>query len=196
MYRHISLVVMILLAAMMPLVSVAGKDTLERYLTEVSAERYDVDITNVRDLFDGRGLSRIEGIWRMSGSDALFAVIGSPGSVFYSMIVIESEDMNLLPGTVMGALTAAGRAGVWDARIYTGCNDGELTAPKRFTITLSDDTHIVMQPVTDKVTVNLWRFLPYMFRDPVKHVNDRPKNLDGAIKLFPGNEVMQQPRYL
>lgn len=181
---------------MMPQLSVAGDDALERYLEEVSTDRYDVDVTNIRTLFDGRGLSRLEGVWRMSGSDALFAVIATPGSVYCTMIVVESEDMNLLPGTVMGVLTAAGRAGAYDARIYTGCDDGVLTSPRRFTITVSDDTHIVMQPVTDKVIVNLWRFLPYMFRDPVKHVNDRPKNLDGAIRLFPGDGVMQQPRYL
>ena len=72
-----------------------------------------------------------------------------------------------------------------------------MSSPKRFTISLSEEGRLIIVPVIDKLKFNLWRLLPYMFRNSVRHVNNRPDNLDGAIKIFPPDlSNPLAPRYL
>lgn len=177
----------ILLAAMvmLPGYAAAETDALERYLLSEAASSTGMDMTNIYGFFQSRKPSAVEGLWRMSGSDGTFAVVADEGTVFCRLVVIDSEDLSVVPGDVMGVCTAAGKKNSYDARIFTSVEDGKLGAPKRFTLTLSDDGHLIMAPVSDRLRVNLWRMLPYMFRTAVTRVNDRPKNLDGALRIYP-----------
>lgn len=179
----------IILAAMfmLPVRAAADTDTdaLERYLLSEAGSSTGMDMTNIYGFFQSRKPSAVEGLWRMSGSDGTFALVGDEGSIFYRLIVIDSEDLNVAPGDVMGVCTAAGRKNSYDARIFTSVEDGKLTSPKRFTITLSDDGHLIIVPVNNHLRFNLWRMVPYMFRAAVTRVNDRPNNLDGALRIYP-----------
>lgn len=175
----------------------AASDELESYLSAVAGQRENVDMTNADTYFAGKGMAAIEGVWRISGSEGIFAVAADPGTIFFKLIIIDSPDRNVLPGTVMGACTAAGRNDCYDARMFTSGDTGVLSRPKRFTLTLSEEGRLIMVPVTNKLKLNLWRFLPYMFRMSVTRVNDRPDNLDGAIRVFPENITSPLvPRYL
>lgn len=176
----------------------AAPDELEKYLESVSGEREDINVINADAYLEGRGLTSIEGVWRTSGSEGMMAIVADSGTIFHRIIVLESPDRNILPGTVMGVCTALGRNNSYDARIYTTeSTSGVLAKPKRFTLTLSDDGRLIMEPITNKLKVNLWRFLPYMFRMSVVRVNNRPDNLDGAVRVYP--EAKDSPlttRYL
>lgn len=176
----------------------AAPDELEKYLETVAGDREDINVINADAYFEGRGLTSIEGVWRMSGSEGMMAIVADSGTIFQRIIVLESPDRNILPGTVMGVCTALGRNNSYDARIYTTeSTSGILSKPKRFTVTLSDDGRLIMEPITNKLKVNLWRFLPYMFRMSVVRVNNRPDNLDGAVRVYP--EAKDSPlttRYL
>lgn len=194
----IALIIAIMTAALTPGELHAASDELEGYLSSVAGSRMDIDVTNADRCFSGKGPAPIEGVWRISGSEGLFAVVADPGSIFFRLVVVDSPDRNVLPGTVMGACTAVGRNNSYDARIYTsGATTGILSRPRRFTVTLSDEGRLIMEPVTDKLKVNLWRFLPYMFRVSVTRVNDRPNNIDGAVRVYPEQAVYPlTPRYL
>ena len=176
----------------------AAPDELEKYLESVAGDREEINVINADAYFEGRGLTSIEGVWRMSGSEGMMAIVADSGTIFQRIIVLESPDRNILPGTVMGVCTALGRNNSYDARIYTTeSTSGILSKPKRFTLTLSDDGRLIMEPITNKLKVNLWRFLPYMFRMSVVRVNNRPDNLDGAVRVYP--EAKDSPlttRYL
>lgn len=187
----------IMAVAALAVVKAHAADELERYLASVARERVDVDITSADSLFSGKGLSQVEGLWRISGSEGVMAVIADPATIFYRIVAVDSPDRSVCPGTVMGAMTAAGRTGHYDARMFTGCDDGVLSNAKRFTVSVNDDGRLIIVPVINKLKVNLWRFLPYMFRASVTRVNDRPNNLDGAIRLYPEpTEYPLSPRYL
>lgn len=190
-------IILAFVAALAPCGAYAASDELESYLSAVAGQRENVDMTNADKYFAGKGMAAIEGVWRISGSEGIFAVAADPGTIFFKLIIVDSPDRNMLPGTVMGACTAAGRNDCFDARIFTSGNTGLLSRPKRFTLTLSEDGRLIMVPVTNKLKLNLWRFLPYMFRMSVTRVNDRPDNLDGAIRIFPENITSPLvPRYL
>lgn len=197
MHAKLSLIIVLSAVLMRPCVAHAAPDELEQYLAGVSGCVVNMNVTDADAYFDGKAMMPIEGVWRMSGSEGLFAVIADPGTIFFKLIVVDSPDRNILPGTVMGACTAAGRADCYDARIYTSGDTGILSKPKRFTVTLDDDGRLIMVPVTNKLKVNLWRFLPYMFRMTVTRVNNRPDNLDGAVRVFPPAAASPlTPRYL
>lgn len=176
----------------------AAPDELEKYLESVAGDREDINVINADAYLEGRGFTSIEGVWRMSGSEGMMAIVADSGTIFQRIIVLESPDRNILPGTVMGVCTALGRNNSYDARIYTTeSTSGILSKPKRFTLTLSDEGRLIMEPITNKLKVNLWRFLPYMFRMSVVRVNNRPDNLDGAVRVYP--EAKDSPlttRYL
>lgn len=175
----------------------AESDELLHYLSSVSQERDSINVTNAETFFQGSGLAPIEGVWRMSGSEGIFAVVADPATVFYKLIVVDSPDQNVLPGTIMGVCTEVGRQNHFDARIFTVGALDFMSAPQRFTMSLSEDGRLVIIPVVDKLKFNLWRLLPYMFRHSVKHVNNRPDNLDGAIRLYPATTITPlTPRYL
>lgn len=195
-HRLLPVLLLFLLAAIP--VDIYGRESeLEKYLMSVRDNAEDIDMTSYVDYFDGQALAPIEGVWRTSGSEGMFAVVADRGGIFYRIIVVDSVDQRVLPGTVMGACTPAGREAHFDAQIFTSVSDKGLGARKRFTISLSESDHLVMEPVTDKLRINLWRLLPYMFRHSVTRVNDRPKNLDGAIRVFPlTNGSSISPRYL
>ena len=193
----LSIIIVTVAALLAPLRLHAAPDELERYLSGQPRQTDVINVINADSCFAGRAVAAIEGVWRLSGSEGMFAVVADPGTIFYRLIVVDSPDRNILPGTVMGACTAAGRKDCFDARIYTSGATGLLSKPRRFTLTLDDDRRLIMVPVTNKLKVNLWRFLPYMFRVTVTRVNDRPNNLDGAVRIFPAPASSSlTPRYL
>lgn len=194
---RISLIIT-LLAAMLPSLTLhASPGELERYLASAAGSRDSVDVTCIESRLEGRTLAPVEGVWRISGSDGMFAVVADAGTIFYRIVVIDSPDRSVLPGTVMGACTAAGRADSYDAWLYTSGEAGLLSRPKRFTLSLADDGRLIMVPVVNKLKLNLWRLLPYMFRMSVSRVNDRPNNLDGAVRVYPEAAASPlTPRYL
>lgn len=187
----------LILLLLIPLRIAAQPTELEKYLLAERDSRKPVDITNVEDFFSGMNVSDIEGVWRMSGSEGVFAVMASPGSIFYDIVAIDVPDQSVLPGAVIGACTPAGREDYYDAQMFTSAEGGKLSAPRRFTISLAAPGNMVIEPVTDRLKINFWRLLPYMFRHAVSHVNDRPNNLDGAIRVYPTSaESPSTPRYL
>lgn len=197
MCKYLKLFIVLLFGVMAATSLHAEPDELQRYLASIAQERDSINVTNADAYFSGSRLAPIEGVWRISGSEGIFAIIADPATIFYKLIVVDSPDQNVIPGTVMGACTEAGRLNHFDARIFTKGTIEKMSSPKRFTISLSEEGRLVIVPVIDKLKFNLWRLLPYMFRNSVRHVNNRPDNLDGAIKIFPPDlSTPLAPRYL
>lgn len=197
MRRNLKLFIALLFGVMATESLHAEPDELQRYLASIAQERDSINVTNADAYFLGSRLAPIEGVWRISGSEGVFAIIADPATIFYKLIVVDSPDQNIIPGTVMGACTETGRLNHFDARIFTKGTLEKMSSPRRFTISLSQEGRLIIVPVIDKLKFNLWRLLPYMFRNSVRHVNNRPDNLDGAIKIFPSDlSTPLAPRYL
>lgn len=148
-------------------------------------------------------LHDIEGIWQFT-EDGAYVVIEQAqadkmparGIVMYQMVVLESPRLSVRPGTVMGYATLTAKADCYDAYVYTDFDGGAiLSKAERFTLTLKD-SRLQFKRHKSGVKINLWRFVPYMFRYSVKTYDERPKDLDGCIKIYPLPATPVYPRYL
>lgn len=148
-------------------------------------------------------LHDIEGIWQLT-EDGAFVVIErvnsnkypGTGIAKYQMIVLESPRLSIRPGTVMGYVALTAKQDCYDAYVYTDFDGGTvLSNAERFTLTLKD-SRLQFKQYKSGIKINLWRFVPYMFRYSVKTYNERPKDLDGCIKIYPLPSTPIYPRYL
>lgn len=150
-------------------------------------------------------LHAIEGVWQFLGDGAIIAIeqfdpdmLAGSQNYFYRMVIVKSPMLSIRPGTVMGYVSATAKMGCYEAYVYTsGGLHGLLSKPRTFTLTLTDDNRLVFSEYKKEVKVNLWRWLPYVYRVGLSIKDTRPKGLDGCVRLFP-QPVSQplNPRYL
>lgn len=99
----------------------------------------------------------------------------------------------------MGYATQSAKAGSYDAAIYTSVDDnGLLSRTKRFTLELHDgESRLAFIRHRNGLRVDLRRLIPYLFRVSISTGNDRPRDMDGAIRLYPLSDAAPaNPRYL
>ena len=184
-----------------------GKHTLD-FTTSLpqKAEGYG-NIDSVRIRMSRMPLHEIEGIWQLTGDggsiiaiERIPAVSMSGAITVYRMAVIESSEISVLPGTVIGYISPSAKARQYDARIYTSRSDdySVLTHPTRNLLTLSDDaTHLYFRPTSMKLRFNWWRLLlPYLYRGLVSPSTTERRVEDGCVRLYPTPFPPLNPRYL
>ncbi|MCM1137701.1 MAG: hypothetical protein NC221_03205 [Duncaniella sp.] len=165
------------------------------------------ELADVKQRLANLPLHIVEGIWEFASEGTLMAIERAdysprnPGSAatLYRMVVVKGADMTLRPGTVMGYLSTTSKRGVYDARIFTSRNDDgtELSSPKRYTISLTDeDSRLTIKEYGKKLIFNWWRLLPYMYRFVLSRRENRPPDMEGCVRLFPEPAIPLEPRYL
>lgn len=160
---------------------------------------------SVKSLLTALPSDPVCGMWSSTADGARIAVIpgapeGAPRSLGESFLIVmmRSPKVGLKCGTVMGWCTPAAKAGYYDCTMFSG-NDGPsvLTSPRRFTLRLNDSSHLSLIVVRDGLEIVAWKMLPYMFRSLLRERHDRPRDLDGMIRLWPESAGMPvKPRYL
>ena len=186
---------------------VAAQD-FARFIPDHSTviEGFD-SLAKVKEIIDRADLHHIEGLWQPTADGGRIAIMRWTGSDrpvlseaqdIYRIIIVSSPRKSLRPGTIMGYAVATARKGYYDARIYTSQSANSLTRHRRFTLHISDDTHLSMTPVREGWKVTFRPRLPYLFRLSVyKQESDRPRDLDGFIRIYPYSAgVPVEPRYL
>lgn len=110
----------------------------------------------------------------------------------YRLIMIESPDTHLLPGTVIGYAEPSVVSGKFKLWLYTQRDRTTLIHPMECVATLSTDAGSLTfeQPKWKvKVRLNLARFLPSIFRtvsiSPEKEKETLP---EGFKKVYPAND--------
>lgn len=184
-----------------------GKHTLD-FTTSLSAvaDGYCC-IDSVRERMSHMPLHEIEGIWQLTGDGGSIIAIeripstgASDGLTVYRIAVIESSEISVLPGTVIGYMAPSAKAKQYDARIYTSRSDDYtiLTHPTRNLLTLSaDGTHLTFRPTSLKLRLNWWRLLlPYLYRSLVSPSTTDRQVEDGCVRLYPTPLPPLNPRYL
>lgn len=173
-------------------------DSLDDCLETAQPSAEWFDLYSVEATFNGYAADALEGVWHVTTDDeGAFSIIRDPHTSHYLILVTNSADRTIKPGSVMGVAAATAHKGAYDARIYTSANRGELSKPKRFTLTLSPDGLLSFRPVNKGLKFNIWRMLPYMFRRAVRTVDDRDPSLDGAVRIYPNATAAHNcPAYL
>ena len=151
-------------------------------------------------------LHNIEGVWQFVDDGAVIAIerfnpdyIAGTQTNHYRMVIIKSPVLSIERGTVMGYIISTAKRNIFDAYIYTsGGLEGLLSKPKTFTLNLSDDNLLSFNEYKTEVKINLWRWLPYIYRVGLSITNSRPKGLDGCIRIYPlsATQPPLNPRYL
>ena len=150
-------------------------------------------------------LHNIEGVWQFVNDGAIVAIerfdpknVAGNQSYYYRMVIIKSPMRAIETGTVMGYIVPTAKRNIYDAKIYTsGGLEGILSIPKTFTLNLSDDNYLTFNEYKTEIKINLWRWVPYIYRVGLSIKNTRPDGLDGCIRLFPTtNSKPLNPRYL
>lgn len=154
---------------------------------------YDRDAVKAR--LDATPLHTVEGIWQFTTDGATIVIERDVDSdsrpaldapTRYRMVIIQSPSRSVLPGTVMGYLAPTAKRGSYSATIFTDSDGGSrLLKPKKFTLTLTDDSRLSFHKHGMKIKIRFWRMLPYISRLGISTREDNPRDLDGCIRIYP-----------
>lgn len=159
----------------------------------------------VKEAVEEAPADKIEGLWRATADGTRVAVVrGNPpgmsrglSDVTLLLVLVKSPRPAVVPGTVMGWCTPAAKSGYYDCTMFTACNGPVLSKPARFTLHLTDGSHLSATVVRDGVEFVAWKLLPYMFRSMLRERHDRPRDLDGMLREWPVDvDNPLSPRYL
>lgn len=131
-----------------------------------------------------------EGVWRMQPAGALFALrpLGGRNGAM-EMTILFSERYAVLPYTVAGTLVPAAESGVFDASLAVDPAKGASRQNEHKFVIKYDarSGRLTFAPYRTSWRVNLNRLLPYLFRFSITRENTRPSDMDGAVRIAPGN---------
>ena len=121
--RNTLLSIMLILAITIPSF---GNDTFES-IPDTSQQLSGYERDSVTNRLRALPLHDIEGLWQWVEDGAIIAIerdFINEAITRYRMVIVESPQRSIRPGTVMGYLTTTAKRDNFDARIYT---DNDLT---------------------------------------------------------------------
>jgi len=145
-------------------------------------------------------LHHIEGVWLFTSDGTEIAIIRPAENIgeptHYNILLLNSANRALRPGTMIGAVSAAAGKGYYNARLYTRVTGSKFHSPKNFVLKLDeDDARLVFETKKSTFSLNLWRLLPYMWRYTVRRNQDR-KSVEGCVRVYPRPSTPINPQYL
>ena len=164
---------------------------------------------SARELLDASPLQPIEGIWEYP--DEMITVLiehfESPRfsrKIKYRIVLIDSEDMSLLPGTVIGYIAESADNHKFELWLYSEHDGMRLFGPGKCVATLTDNnTSLTFKKNSLKVRLrfNLSRFLPKLFRFISIYPSVKKEELPvGFNKIYPAYDdngsIHHEIRYL
>ncbi len=161
---------------------------------------YDFDTVTAR--MAENPLSPIEGVWQFMPDGATIAIerdeTASTGLVCkYNIVVVNSVDINVDDGALIGTLYPTAKPDCFTANIYTDKQGDKSEKLKKFILTLTDNGHLAMTDKKGKIRLDFWRWLPYLFRISVSRIRSSENALEGCVRLFPVvPEAMIEPCHL
>ncbi len=191
---------LILLMLVVPLTALAVKGVPSK---SVILDGLDLDSMRVR--LDETDMQPLEGIWYYPNEEMTLGIERYRGehNIGYRIILLESPDINVIPGTVIGYIAASAVDNKYQLWLYSQRDRITLIKPLECVATLNKSaTSLTFDPPhwKVKVRVNIARFLPSLFQGvsiiPEKSGEKLPV---GFRKIYPeGGEgkPFNQIRYL
>ena len=148
---------------LLPLVVVAGNGVPKR---SVILAGLDVDSMKVR--LDETDMQPLEGIWYYPNEEMTLGIERYRGehNIGYRIILLESQDINVMPGTVIGYIARTALDNKYQLWLYSQRDKVTLIKPLECVATLNAAaTTLTFDPPhwKVKVRVNVARFLPTLF---------------------------------
>ena len=177
MNRRAAIILSLLL--LMPLMALAKGGVVPK--KSVILEGLDLDSMRVR--LDETDMQPMEGIWYYPNEEMTLGIERYRGehNIGYRIILLESADINVVPGTVIGYIAATAVDNKYQLWLYSQRDRITLIKPLECVATLNDAaTTLTFDPPHWKVKVrlNIARFLPTLFN---------------AVSIVPGMTGEQVP---
>jgi hypothetical protein len=156
-------VIILLTSFLLPLLAVAANG-----IPKKSVILAGLDIDSMRVRLDKTDMQPLEGIWYYPNEEMTLGIerYKGPHNVGYRIILLDSPDINVMPGTVIGYIAASAVDSKYQLWLYSQRDRVTLTKPLQCVATLnSTATTLTFDPPhwKIKVRVNIARFLPTLF---------------------------------
>ena len=158
---------------------------------------------------DSSPLQPIEGIWEYPDEMVTVVVERFTSPQFsrklkYRIVLIDSEDLSLLPGTVIGYIAESADDSKFELWLYSEQDESNLFGPGKCIATLKDEgTSLIFKrsSLKTRIRFNLTRFLPKLFRfisiSPYIDKEELPVGFSKIYPAFDDNESLHHEiRYL
>lgn len=144
-----------------------------------------------------QSLHPIEGLWQLTPEGAVVLIERTEQEGTYIMKSVEAACREVLPGTILGLVKSGGDAKTFDLEIYTHLTHGVICRPKHFTLTLEPDKgRMEFMQRRSSLQINLWHFVPFLWRNSFSYRPDSREYYPGAIRLCPDGHIPLTPVYL
>jgi len=187
---------------LLPMLAVARSSVIPKQ--SVILDGLDVDSMRVR--LDETDIQPLEGIWYYPNEEMTLGIERYRGehNIGYRIILLDSPDVNVLPGTVIGYIAASAVDNKYQLWLYSQRDRITLIKPLECVATLNPTaTTLTFDPPRwkVKVRVNLARFLPSLFSGvSIIPQMERERLPVGFRKIYPeggdGNNTFNRIRYL
>ena len=156
-------VLLCLLFALLPMVAVAGNGVPKR-----SVVLHGLDVDSMRVRLDETDMQPLEGIWYYPNEEMTLGIerYKGPHNIGYRIILLDSPDINVMPGTVIGYIASSAVDSKYQLWLYSQRDKVTLLKPLECVATLNARaTTLTFDPPhwKVKVRVNIARFLPSLF---------------------------------
>ena len=162
MVRRATLITLML--CLLPLLATAGNGVPKK-----SVILHGLDIDSMRVRLDETDVQPLEGIWYYPNEEMTLGIERYKGqhNIGYRIILLDSPDINVMPGTVIGYIAASAVDSKYQLWLYSQRDRVTLIKPLECVATLnSTATTLTFDPPhwKVKVRVNIARFLPSLFQ--------------------------------
>ena len=162
MIRRLSLISF--LVVLLPFVAAAGGG-----IPKQSVILAGLDVDSMRVRLDETDMQPLEGIWYYPNEEMTLGIerYKGPHNIGYRIILLDSPDINVMPGTVIGYIAASAVDSKYQLWLYSQRDRVTLIKPLECVATLnSTATTLTFDPPhwKVKVRVNIARFLPTLFQ--------------------------------
>ena len=152
-----------LLLALLPLVATAASGVPAQ-----SVVLHGVDVDSMRVRLDELDMQPLEGIWYYPNEEMTLGIERYKGqhNIGYRIILLDSPDINVMPGTVIGYIASSALDNKYQLWLYSQRDRVTLIKPLECVATLNATaTTLTFDPPhwKVKVRVNVARFLPTLF---------------------------------
>lgn len=152
-----------LLLALLPLVATAASGVPAQ-----SVVLHGVDVDSMRVRLDELDMQPLEGIWYYPNEEMTLGIERYKGqhNIGYRIILLDSPDINVMPGTVIGYIASSALDNKYQLWLYSQRDRVTLIKPLECVATLdARATTLTFDPPhwKVKVRVNIARFLPTLF---------------------------------
>ena len=159
--RRVALISLLLM--LLPLAVMAGNGIPKR---SVVIDGLDMDSMRIR--LDETDMQPLEGIWYYPNEEMTLGIERYKGqhNIGYRIILLDSPDINDVPGTVIGYIASSAVDSKYQLWLYSQRDRVTLVKPLQCVATLNDNaTTLTFDPPRwkFKVRVNIVRFLPTLF---------------------------------